>query len=443
MEFREAIERDALDLRSLSAKVADSGRKPVGADLLAGLAACGNDYGEQERQLEAAAMELRRSWLSMAHRPADVTLKSPRQGKVAHLPHGEHVCFGYEREIDASSLEDRGKAYLIPPPGWSGDLVLCRSGQAALACFVQYAVSRWGQHSALSVAHAGAYFETAALLESWPQRVLRQVPSSSADIVDILITEPVWCDGGFGVADRAPRARRVVLIDTTMVGPTHDLSRHLPQGDDCGLVIAYSSGLKLDQAGLELANVGIVRILARDGAEDAAGIAAALRRIRNLTGSGLTLDELSALSAPWFLDREYVDRYTAALFAHNRALAASVGTDSAIFGRRSHPSLVATDAEAPFCAFELAQASAVNYRRLFEIVARESRRRGLVVTKGGSFGFRGHRFELIEPEPAQGRPFLRVAMGWRDGHSRHGLCTLFAELAGHASFERLDRAYGR
>lgn len=438
MEFREAIERDAQDLQALADRIAD------GIDLRRDLAGCGNDYPEQERRLEAAAMRLRRTWLARAHRPADAMLKSPRHGKTARLPGGEPVQFGYERELDVSLLERRGEAYLTPPAGWSGDLVLCRSGQSALACFLQFAVSRWGETRALRVAHAGAYFETATLLASWPQRVLRVEPTCPDATVDVLVVEPVWCDGLFGRPGRVPKARHAVLIDTTMSGPGYDIAAHLPgDGTECGLVIAYSSGLKLDQAGLELANVGIVRILARDGRENAAKAAAALRHIRDITGSGLTLDELSALSAPWFMDRGYVDRYTAAIFANNRALAACVGTQSAIFASPCHPSLLAADADAPFCALQLSGASADDHRRLAGIVEGEIERRGLLATCGGSFGFRGHRFELIEPEPEQGQPFLRVAMGWRAGHSRDGLCDLFAELAGYRSFAALDRAYGR
>src|SRR5882724_202516 len=161
MEFREAIERDAQDLQALADRVT------AGTDLWGDLKGCGNDYREQERRLEAAAMRLRRTWLALAHRPADAMLKSPRQGKAAHLPGGEDVQFGYERELDVSLLERRGEAYLTPPAGWSSDLVLCRSGQSALACFLQFAVSRWGEARALCVAHAGAYFETASLLASW------------------------------------------------------------------------------------------------------------------------------------------------------------------------------------------------------------------------------------------------------------------------------------
>jgi hypothetical protein len=325
------------------------------------------------------------------------------------------------------------------PAGRMRDFMLFRSGQAALTGLVQLAISRWGADGPLTVAHAGAYFETAAWLERWPARILRRCDAAEAE-VDLVIGEPVWCDGRFGRTARLPRPRRALLLDTTMVGPLYDVGTHLE--DSCPLVAAYSSGLKLDQAGLELANVGIVRLFGRDAAE-LAGLASSLREIRGLTGTGLTFDEASALSAPWFMDRIYADQYTTAVFAHNRALGEAVGSRSAVFGSHCHPSLHYDGAPAPFCALTLGEPNAAGYRRLAEIVERESERRGLHLVKGGSFGFRSHRFELIEPPPGQGDTFLRVAMGWRDGHSRQGVCELFAELAVAPSFAALDDGQAR
>jgi hypothetical protein len=329
-------------------------------------------------------------------------------------------------------------------------MVIFRSGQAALATLLQFVAATLADRRTLTVAHAGAYFETTALLAAWPRRILRQVRATAVS-ADVVICEPVWCNGCFGTLQRLPRARHVLMIDTTMVGPGHDLGPCLAAaGDDCEIAVAFSSGLKLDQAGLELANVGIARILVRDdAARGGAEVAGRLRQLRGLMATGVTLDELSALSAPWFLDRAYVEGYVAAIFANNHALARSIGGDSAVFGPLCHPSRSVTGADAPFCAVQLREPSSPRYRRLAEIVERESKRRGLLLTKGGSFGFRGHRFELIEPVPRQDEsflcvaPFVRVAMGWRDGHSCHGLVELFGELAAHPSFEALDRAYGR
>jgi hypothetical protein len=418
MQFRAAIEEDSQDLRDLAAR---AGRASGHTDLLPALSLDGDDYAAQERQLEAAAMTLRRRWLQLAHHPADATLKSPCDGEVAHMPSGRPVHFGYERQIDASALEGRGLAYLDRAAGWSSDLVLFRSGQAALASLLQFAVGRWGRDGALTIAHAGAYFETASLLKSWPGRVLR--PSDGE--ADIVIAEPVWCDGAFSCSDASPRPRRALILDTTLAGPGCNLRPWL-QDAGCPLVFAYSSGLKLDQAGLEIANVGILRVFARGDGRD---VGAALREMRGLVGAGLTLDEMSALSAPWFMDRAYADRYVGAIFANNRRLAAAIGPRSPTFAPHCHPSLHRQGADAPFCAVRLNDPSPEGYRALERLVTLECERRDIVVTKGGSFGFRGHRYELIEPEPGRGETFLRVAMGWRDGWSCRGLCELFEELA--------------
>lgn len=439
MLFREAIERDALDLLALARRVAAAiGHDPFDGALQRDLAALGNDHLAQERQLESAALTLRRAWLQAAHRSADAMLKSPSDGDRARVPCGNSLHFGYERDLDVALLEDRGAAYAPPPAGWTSDMVIFRSGQAALAAILQFVASTWGDRRTLSVAHAGAYFETAALLDAWPRRNFRRADHSAVS-ADVVIGEPVRCNGCFAAAKQLPRARHVLLIDTTMVGPGCDLARWLlAAGDDCDLAIAFSSGLKLDQAGLELANVGIARILVRDGTPRGLEIAGRLRQLRGLMATGLTLDELSALSAPWFLDRAYADTYVAAIFANNRALAHAIGSDSPVFGPRCHPALM-SPADAPFCAIQLREPSPSRYRRFVEIVERQSDRRGLLLTEGGSFGFRGHRFELIEPAPRQGDPFLRVAMGWRDGHSCRGLAELFRELAACKSFEALDR----
>lgn len=69
------------------------------------------------------------------------------------------------------------------------------------------------------------------------------------------------------------------------------------------------------------------------------------------------------------------------------------------------------------------------YEALATVIAHESELRGLLFDRGGSFGFRGHRYEIVTPVPGRGRPFLRVAMGARDGPSFRGIVELMRELA--------------
>ncbi len=378
---------------------------------------------------DEAALELRQAWLRRAHRPADATLKSPCEGVVSQLPDGQSICFGYERELSTRLLEARAPLCYPAPRGWKSLRVLCRSGQAALSCLLHH-IAHAEAALPLTLHHAGRYFETRALLDLWPRQVFTPADGRSSD-VDVLIGEPVHCDGQFGLSlpVHLPRVRRALLLDVTMTGLQVDIAPWFERFEG-SFAAVFRSGLKLDQAGLELANVGIVQLFVRDGAGmDLSTTGAALERIRALTGAGLTLDELAALSAPWFLDRAYLERYTGQVFANNAALADAIGRRSPLFDDRCHPSMLAPDAVAPFCAIRLREGDAAAHRRLLHHVETEIGRRGLALANGGSFGFRGHRYELIEPEPRAGQPFLRVAMGFRGGPDRDRIIDLFRELA--------------
>ncbi|HTG26449.1 MAG TPA: hypothetical protein VK681_41015 [Reyranella sp.] len=84
---------------------------------------------ECENDLEAAALALRRGWFERAHNSADAALKSPCAGTTVPMPGGDTVCFGYERDLDVSLLEERGTLDHPTPDGWTSSRVLCRSGQ--------------------------------------------------------------------------------------------------------------------------------------------------------------------------------------------------------------------------------------------------------------------------------------------------------------------------
>ncbi len=204
--------------------------------------------------------------------------------------------------------------------------------------------------------------------------------------------------------------------------------------------------MKLDQAGLEIANSGVVSLFS-DASSDvlATDIARDLRKIRTITGSGLTFDEVAALEAPWFLDPAYFKHYSNAVFANNALLADAVKSRRGLlFDRILHPRYAQPDcawAQSPYVTFHLQEGNVEHYRFIERVIGAEAERRGLLFELGGSFGFRGHRYESVVPDPQRGAPFLRVAMGARSGYSAHGAVHLMRDIATFENFGQLAARY--
>jgi hypothetical protein len=103
-----------------------------------------------------------------------------------------------------------------------------------------------------------------------------------------------------------------------------------------------------------------------------------------------------------------------------------------LFAQVSHPSLGVHDdgtGGAPYCLVQLADDRPENYQALEQLIAREAKARNLRFDKGGSFGFRGHRYEAILPEAGEITPFFRIALGARGGWSRDGIIEMLCEVA--------------
>jgi hypothetical protein len=279
----------------------------------------------------------------------------------------------------------------------------------------------------LRLTHRGAYFETRSLIALLPFIA----EATFAQTADVVLDEPVCCDGQFHQIDTAKLLARdapprAVIFDTTLLGRDDGIDRYLAALGPAAqqIVLRVSSCLKLFESGFELANAGILSVYARE--RETGDIADAVRRIRTLTGAGLNLVDAITLEAPWFLDAAHADGYTAAVFTNNAALAQAVAKNNRRFAPVSHPSLAGGNA--PYCAFQLAGAGPSAYDALENEIAEEARRRRLLLARGGSFGFRGHRFEIVRPETGE-PPFLRIAMGRRAGWSRDGIIEMMAEIA--------------
>jgi hypothetical protein len=108
-------------------------------------------------------------------------------------------------------------------------------------------------------------------------------------------------------------------------------------------------------------------------------------------------------------------------------LAAALADSGKFFENVSHPVLDCARGGAPFCVFGLRDKNLQAYYRLEGLVKEESQKRKIHFEQGGSFGFRGHRFEVVRPDNTA--PFLRVARGRRAGWSLEGIVALLRELS--------------
>lgn len=408
---------------------------------------------------------LRRLWLQVAHEASDPHTRSPQRDVATKTPSGAVVDYGYERDLQPRALEQRCFAYAPSPDGWTSDHLLFSSAQSGMTALLHWATQAgfWHPHGGADALVAGGYFETHELFDLFARDGLRWRNAKTLDAsnlasvpASLVLIEPMFFDEGVNVFDMKafhsswlsmdPSEPTLIILDTTLSGPLFSMSEFLAPlaGPRAPTVIQIRSGLKLDQAGFELADCGIISIFADASSEfPAREVAQALRKIRTITGAGLTFDEMSALEAPWFLDPHHHRKYCADVFASNATLAEAVRTKRGmLFERILHPRYTGSGAawaQAPYCTFHLHDGTVEHYRFIERVIAYESRRRGLLFENGGSFGFRGHRYEAVVPQRAA--PFLRVAMGARPGFSAFGAAHLMRDLAGFESVRQLAARY--
>ena len=413
---------------------------------------------ERERISERFARALRRLWLEASAFSTSSSYRSPPTAETTKTATGRRIEFGYERDLQPVHLEERCRTFFdVPPPGWSADHILLSSGQSAMAALLHAleGSSLFGDGRRLSFLHLGSYFETAQIVSLFSSFLQSSGHGRSAveDIGrldgDIVIVEPVFCDGDFGILDLdtmlaahgKKKRRRVYVFDTTLCGlgaPVEPLLRGLEQTTP--VVFRIYSGLKLFQAGLELSSVGILSVFAPErGVISASEIGSRIRRIRTLLGLGLSFFEVAALDVPWFLHRGQTQTYERAVFDNNAALAREVAAENQLFDGVFHPAALDFSDRtfgAPYCSFRLRERDPAQLDALEQFLHREAERRDLQFDLGGSFGFRGHRFEIVRPETGE-KPFLRVALGRRTGWSRDRIIELMTEVSGAPNLAQL------
>lgn len=430
-----------------------------------------------ELKLEGLALKLRRLWLRQVYALSSSYMMSPPHAQHKRLPGSLRVGYPYDRWIKPVHIEQRLAAQTPAPEGWCGRNAVFASGMAAISTILQVyratGTQIWPRPKGpLSLHWFGGYFEITKLLRLSCDAYFhgRKHASQSGlckavelGVTDFILIEPVAADIDLDVFDleafvRAWKLRRqkrpcVILVDTSLTGPSfrvEDLCRSLGPYPPA-LVIEVRSGVKLDQEGLELSNVGLVRLLAPDAPDQADRLERFehnLRVARTTVGAALSEDEYATLSAPFFLDRDAFERHSAVVFENNRAFARglqkTLAQGSGLITQVIHPCLgVNRDkpwANAPYVNLRYASDDDSARAFLRAVLEFEAQTRRLCLLSGSSFGFRGHRFEMGFVRGLK-HSTLRVAMGARQGPSRDGVIQLFQDLARYPDFPALRKAY--
>lgn len=401
------------------------------------LAAVADDPHQGEVCLERMARRLRQICLRAGHEVTETSYRSPPESELDGS--GSDTGCGYERSNEPAGLESRLTARAQQAGLRAVDHILFSSGQAAMSAAMT-AMSQRAHlrgHASPHIHHIGGYFETGALLSAFSRagfcRYTAGEPSAPLAGNSILVAEPVYHDreGRFHIwhpslLEKDSTQPPHLIIDGTLCGPLNQAQRELQDAAQFPFFIVVRSALKLDQQGLEMANAGIVSILApQDTAGVVAEVAKELRQIRTLTGTSLSFAANAALSFPWCLDPERGSQYAEQIFFHNACLGQStrVGAD---LKEVLHPAGLGRGAEAPFVIMRLNGGDAESHRRFGQRLESTFKEKRILIDRGGSFGFRGHRYDIVTPD--DGAPaFIRIALGYRKGWSYDQLIDLFRQ----------------
>jgi hypothetical protein len=379
---------------------------------------------------------------------------------------GLYVAYSRDTDSQPSALEKR--CPMLPDASeWAADHALFSSAQSGLASVLYWAITQgfWDAQHAPHLTFAGSSVETRTLLDSFNRAGLTwgQPKNGNASRKQdtqasrVILIEPAFCDESANVMNiaafqktwRAPSSGEptLIILDTTLTGPLFPIGEFLEslEGTSAPIVVNLRSGAELDQAGLELANVGVASIYShKSGGGETQDFGRRLRKARTAVGANLSATNTTVLQAPWFLDGNYFRRYAMAIFDNNARLADDLAGGRRLFANVLHPKFARSRcrwAQAPYTLLHLKEPSTENYKFLDRIISFEARRRGIFLERGKGFGSRGHRFQVVIPKKERGAPHLRVAMGARSTPSLERTCQLMRELSAFRDFSQLTAQY--
>lgn len=435
------------------------------------------EHTSSDEELMTRTVELRGHWISYAREyslqarfehPNSSILPLPRGGSVKLDDYGDPLLDDLEVGL-ASAHKGRSSG--------DGSHLVLRSGMSVISSLL-FVLRDWWRPSAQNPMNAicwGSYFETVFQLEVLQHgHFSAQLIPSHDQFLELVATgkhrlvtiDPIAYNWELDVLDldafvdawnqRPDVPGRVLILDTTLVGDKFPVDELRARLRNVTLFCHMASGLKLDQRGIELNNIGFLSLYAQDKDLERQ-FSTALRQLRTELGYGLSYPELCELDTEFFLQPEELEQYSSRIFNNNKFLAQNMDLgEGHIFKKMRHPSLSSKChlpwAVAPFVVFHLVDDTLLNQGLLLEVLNHKCRLKKLPFHTGASFGFRFHRYEVIVPnygiqnpgtegEVYAPRSLFKIAMGSNQDVLRERIVEVMNEVASASGFKSLRNHY--
>jgi hypothetical protein len=390
---------------------------------------------------------------------AELTAKHWRtpvvEESVPFLGNDKGYFYAYDRQHPPKLLEERSTESKVT------GLLLCSSGMSALNVTFQ-GIAHLLRRPRKLIALA-SYFETFTLLRisafssHWERAnsVIQLVEILSHGDIGVIFLEPVRYDWSLATEDWDILCEAmaqldnppIIIADTTLCSKCDALESLLQRLKIITpLLVMVRSGIKLDQHGLELANLGVIEWYLHPCSDRSfSKLKEIFSACRVVLGATLTWPDACALAPSFVLNNSSFKDFSSGVFATNRLLYNKVVRCGGLFEDIIHPEM---PWPAPFVLFKLRIGGHDNYRELAKLISREQLRRGLHWKMSGSFGFRSAHYETILPEE-QVRPnespvgVLKIAAGRYAGAQLHSIIDLLNELAEYNDIQQVKRAWSR
>ena len=406
--------------------------------------------------LSSFALKIRSLFLSCAEKRCRNIPLSPINSQAIQFRENEKMHYGYARNISSELLEKKIDSQFY---AYYSDTVLFNSGMSAIDNTLRLLIHYFSnfKNDPIRIGVFAGYFETKMIFRLLTtNNVIFRFCDTEDELLsekfDIVYLEPIlynWDLSSINLqkifsswfSDNSPR---VLIVDSSLTPESWNKKHILKEliKTNVDILCDVRSGVKIDQLGFELCNVGIVRIYQRHKVFD--HFSDNLRKMRSLTGSCLQPRDLIILYNSFFLNDKWLNIHNSLICKNNAILASFLMpfSKTGLLDSISHPSVLSDTYlnHAPFVILRLNISDFYDYNFFVSVLAFESQRRNLNFNYRNSFGFRDHNYDIIIPSVKERSCIFKIAMGSRQDQIDE-ICNMLLDLLKYASIKELKKDY--